>query len=972
MLSELEMNNFQHPEPARVLLWKANPDKYFFGFNQGWLDFTGRSLEQETGLGWLDNVHPDDTEGFMRIFTENFDKHNPFSVQFRLKRHDQKYIWLINNGVPVIDEKGLFSGYVGSCTDFTTQKENEEKLKKDKDVLQVLAQTSGSGDTSIFELIVEQLATSQSAAYALIGIIAPDDKNKIRTIAVWGNGTLLDNFTYSLKGTPCDRVLGTDACFYPESVQDHFPEDTLLVEMNAEGYIGVPIICSNGTSRGILAILDTKPLQREEHFFELLNTLATRVSIELERLKLEDTLKISAQLFSQTREGMLITDTNSRIVDINPAFSAITGYSREDVLGKNPRILSSGRQSPTFYEYMWKSINDSGYWQGEVWNRKKDGELYTEHLSISVLKNELGENTHYIGIFSDVTESKQQQEQLRLMAHYDVLTGLPNRSLLVDRFNQAIAHAKRVKNLMAICFLDLDNFKPVNDNYGHETGDELLIEVANRITKEIREEDTVSRYGGDEFALILRDINDVKSCEDTLSRILKSLNETFFISNNAIYISASIGVAIYPENDDDIDTLVRLADQAMYLAKMSGKNQFHFFSTSDSKRQKDRQKQLENIKKALHNHEFELFYQPKVNMRTGEVFGAEALIRWIHPEKGIIPPLEFLPILQATDLEIEIGQWVLNQALSQLSDWNKKGIYLELSINVSSHHLLSEDFLLSLESELAVYSDVASHDLQLEILESSALSDLNKISRVIETCQKKLNVRIALDDFGTGYSSLAHLRTLNADTIKIDRSFVSDILSDASDHVIIDGVIGLAEAFHNEIIAEGVENTEQGLMLMAMGCDRIQGYGIAKPMPTDNFVEWLKNYKPNLIWINNSKEKCSSLQNKLKQIRLAIEHWKKEVINNPLIFADGGVSPLFLNHEQCICGSLLDRASKEQHFLADSISELYRQHQELHLLTKNIHAMQSQSSRQNISPELTRLEKTCENMLRVLNELEAL
>lgn len=968
MLSELETNNFRYPEPVPVLLWKANLDKSFFGFNQGWLDFTGRTLEQEAGLGWLDNVHPDDAEKFMRIFTQNFDNQIPFSVEYRLKRHDQKYRWVVNNGVPIIDETGLFSGYLGSCIDITTQKENEEKLIKNKKVLQTLAKTSASEDGSIFELIVEQLASSQSASYALIAIIAPDDKNKIRTIAVWGNGSLLDNFTYSLKGTPCDKVLGTDACFYPESVQHLFPEDTLLAEMDAESYIGVPLKCSKGTSVGILAILDTKPLQKEEHYLELLNTLATRVSIELERLKVEDTLKISAQLFSQTKEGILITDINSRIIDVNPAFIEITGYSREDVLGKNPRILRSGRQSPSFYESMWISINESGYWQGEVWNRKKDGELYAENLSISVLKNERGENTHYVGIFSDITQSKQQQEKLRLIAHYDVLTGLPNRSLLVDRFNQAIVHAKRVKNLMAICFLDLDNFKPVNDNYGHETGDKLLIEVANRITREIREEDTVSRYGGDEFALILRDINDLKSCQNTLSRILKSLNETFFISNNAIYISASIGVAIYPDNDDDIDTLMRLADQAMYTAKMSGKNQINFFSPSDSKQQKKRQKQFENIKKALRNHEFKLFYQPKVNMRTGEVFGAEALIRWIDPEKGIIPPLEFLPLLQGTDLEIEIGQWVINQALSQLSDWNQQGIHLELSVNVSSYHLLSEDFLLSLENELALYPDITSHNLQLEILESSALSDLNKISQVIETCQKKLNVRIALDDFGTGYSSLAHLRTLNVDTIKIDQSFVSDILNDASDHVIIDGVISLAEAFDNEIIAEGVENTEQGLMLLAMGCDRVQGYGIARPMPTHKFVEWLGNYKPNLAWLNNCKEKCSPLQNKLKQIRLAIEQWKNEAITN----AAADVSPLCLNHEKCLCGSLIDRAFKDQHFLDDSISELYRQHQELHLIAQNIHAMQSQGSGQNISPELNRLEKTCDNMSKILNELKTL
>ncbi|MCK5354878.1 MAG: diguanylate cyclase, partial [Methyloprofundus sp.] len=503
-----------------------------------------------------------------------------------------------------------------------------------------------------------------------------------------------------------------------------------------------------------------------------------------ERQKAEERLQLSAKVFSETNEGIIITGTAGTIIDVNPAFSDITGYSRNEVIGKNPRMLSSGKHSPEFYATMWQTINEQGHWQGEVWNRKKDGTLYAELLSISPISDEEGKALHYVGIFSDITHSKKQQETLELIAHYDVLTQLPNRVLLADRFIQALAHNKRQETLLAVCFLDLDNFKPVNDTYGHETGDQLLIEVAERIEENIRGEDTVSRHGGDEFVLLLGDVESPDHCEQVLERIIESLAKPYLIDGQVLSISASIGVSIYPMDEADLDTLMRHADQAMYQAKLAGRNRYSFFNAEQDELDAKRNIKLREIEKALENNDLCLYYQPKVNMETGEVFGVEALIRWIHPEKGIIMPVDFLPIIEATELEIQMGNWIINAALKQLEMWQQQNIKLEVSVNISSYHLQSTSFLDELEKILSLYPCVNSKSLQLEILESSALSDLKLISSIIKTCINSFGISIALDDFGTGYSSLTHLRNLSAKTIKIDQSFVRDILDDPNDYAI--------------------------------------------------------------------------------------------------------------------------------------------------------------------------------------------
>ena len=385
--------------------------------------------------------------------------------------------------------------------------------------------------------------------------------------------------------------------------------------------------------------------------------------------------------------------------------------------------------------------------------------------------------------------------------------------------------------MLAICFLDLDDFKVVNDTFGHGEGDKLLVAVAARLKKNIRDVDTVSRQGGDEFILLLNEIPSIEQLELTLERIRHAMIKSYLIEGRIHNINLSFGATVYARDNADLDTLLRHADHAMYQAKLTGKNRYYLFDNINDDLVAQQHNDLQEVRQALINNEFQLYYQPKVNMKTGELFGAEALIRWIHPDNGLIPPLDFLPLVESSEVEIDIGGWVINQAVKQLNTWFKQDIDLELSINISSHHLQSPLFLVQLKTALSRYPAVRPHNLQLEILESSALGDISTTHDLIKQCQTELGLSIALDDFGTGYSSLTHLRNLPANTIKIDQTFVRDLLDDPNDFSIIDGVISLAEAFDREIIAEGVETTEHGLMLMVMGCDSAQGYGIARPLP---------------------------------------------------------------------------------------------------------------------------------------------
>lgn len=589
-----------------------------------------------------------------------------------------------------------------------------------------------------------------------------------------------------------------------------------------------------------------------------IETARLRIRYQLERESMrrelerrEASLKLAASVFAFSHDGIVITDADNNIINVNAAFSRISGYELEDVRGKNPRILKSGRQSSEFYKAMWQSLLTQNHWNGEIWNRNKNGEIYAALTSISTVKDEQGNIHHFIGIFADITLLKNQQYNLERIAHFDALTGVPNRVLLIDRLDQAIAQAQRSGNLMAVCYLDLDGFKPVNDTYGHDIGDQLLIEVTRRIKDCLRAGDTLARIGGDEFVLVLLDIKESAECQSVLQRILARVADNIVLAGHNVSVSVSLGFTLYPQDSSDAETLIRHADQAMYVAKQRGKNRFQMFDPLSDQQALEHGKVLSRIEAAFANREFVLYFQPKINMRQGRILGAEALIRWQHPARGLLPPAEFLPEIIGTELEVAMGQWVLAQTLNYLQQWQVNGMTLTVSINISPAHLLHVSFADELAAQLAQHPELNSDCLELEILETAALDDMVKVTQVMQAC-RQIGVKFALDDFGTGYSSLTYLKTLPAQTLKIDKSFVMGMLSDAEDLAIVTGIIDLTRTFGRDVIAEGVESLQHGNKLLELGCDNAQGFAIARPMPADRFIQWVKDWQPIQAWFGNT------------------------------------------------------------------------------------------------------------------------
>jgi len=567
-----------------------------------------------------------------------------------------------------------------------------------------------------------------------------------------------------------------------------------------------------------------------------------------ERRKAEEHLRLAANVFTFAREAISITDARGTIIDVNAAFSRITGYERAEVLGQNPRILQSGRQGPAYYAAMWQSLTASGYWSGEIWNRRKNGEVFAELLTISAVKNAEGVTQNYVALFTDITPMKEQQKQLEHIAHYDALTDLPNRTLLADRLQQAMAQTQRRSQSLAVAYLDLDGFKTVNDTHGHAVGDELLVALAARLLATLREGDTLSRIGGDEFVAILVDLESVSAHETVLVRLLEAASTPVRIKGLSLQVSVSIGLTLYPQDNVSADQLMRHADQAMYIAKQGGKNRYHLFDVIQDSAVKTHREQLAQIRAALHKGEFVLHYQPKVDLQLGRLVGVEALIRWQSPKAGLQLPGSFLPAIENDVTAIDLGEWVIAQALHQLSEWHAAGLQISVSVNIGARQLQQANFKYRLARLMQLHLKVDPAYVELEILETSALEDIEQASQAIRDC-RALGVRFALDDFGTGYSSLTYLKHLPVEVLKIDRSFVSDMLDDPDDLSIVRGVVSLAEAFGREVIAEGVESVAHGQALRQLGCRMAQGFGIARPMPAGELQAWQMRWDADPGWM---------------------------------------------------------------------------------------------------------------------------
>ncbi|MBK7002287.1 MAG: EAL domain-containing protein [Rhodoferax sp.] len=557
--------------------------------------------------------------------------------------------------------------------------------------------------------------------------------------------------------------------------------------------------------------------------------------------------QLAASVFTHAREAIMITDPDGTIVKVNQAFTRITGYEAGEVLGKNPRILKSGRHPVGFYSEMRKCLAERGHWSGEFWNRRKDGALFAGLQTISAVRAPQGGVLHYVSLLTDMTALKANEQKLEHLVHFDLLTNLPNRVLLADRMRQAMAQSQRRGQSLAVACLDIDGFKDVNDRYGQTVGDQLLMALSQRMKTALRAGDTLARIGGDEFVAVLVDLDDPQDCEPFLDRLLHAASDTIKIDDVVLQVSASIGVTLYPKDGVDADLLLRHADQAMYQAKQAGKNRYHLFDVVHADAIVIQRRNLDAMQKALDQEEFVLYYQPKVNMRSGKVTGAEALIRWQHPQRGLLPPGAFLPYLEDDPLSVAVGEWVITTALAQMEVWRASGFIIPVSVNIGALQLQQDEFVQRLRDLLAAYPQIPSYTLELEVLESSAMEDMTKVFQTMHAC-RDMGVLFALDDFGTGYSSLTYLRSLPADTLKIDQSFVRDMLTDFDDLAIVQGVIGLAAAFHRTVIAEGVETALHGQKLLSIGCELAQGYGVSRPMPASDLPDWARAWEQEPRW----------------------------------------------------------------------------------------------------------------------------
>jgi diguanylate cyclase (GGDEF)-like protein/PAS domain S-box-containing protein len=563
-----------------------------------------------------------------------------------------------------------------------------------------------------------------------------------------------------------------------------------------------------------------------------------------ERKQADEVIRVSAAAF-ETHEAIMITDARANIIRVNQAFYDITGFSLEEVLGKNPRILSSGRQDKAFYTDMWHQLLNNGTWTGEIWDRRKSGQIYPKWMTITAVKDNMGKTTEYVAIFSDITLRKQSEEEIRNLAFYDALTRLPNRRLLMDRLRSALALSARSNKYGAVLFLDMDRFKTINDSLGHDVGDQLLIEVAERIQSCVREVDSVARLGGDEFVVLIEEVDEnAEEATQKIALITEKIRESlclpYQLDGNEHHSSPSIGVSMYCCNKESADDLLKHADMAMYQVKEAGRNAVRFFDPAMQQMVETRAVLDADLRRAVPNQQLSLYYQIQVdeNLRP---LGAEALVRWIHPNRGIVSPAQFIPIAEESTLILDIGNWVLQTACQQLAVWAKEEQTrdLVLAVNVSAKQFRQHDFVDNISSELRKQGIKPSR-LKLELTESLVLNDVSDVVTKMHSL-KAIGVRLSLDDFGTGYSSLAYLKNLPLDQIKIDQSFVRDIASDPNDAVIVKTIIDMAHNFRLNVIAEGVETQTQLDFLKENGCLAYQGYLFSKPVPIDQFNALLKS-----------------------------------------------------------------------------------------------------------------------------------
>ncbi|MEA3641408.1 MAG: EAL domain-containing protein [Lamprobacter sp.] len=806
---------------------------------------------QPTYRSFLDMVHPEDRERLDRTFRHSVASHLPFAMAHRVRRADGSIRWLQEFAETQYAEDGTPIRSIGTVQDITEQKHSRLmlalKARRDEALLELPHIADGLSEQAVLQ---HSLALAEDLTDSAIGFahFVNEDQTSVE-FAAWSMRTLdagcqvKHDMHYPLQqaGLWADAlrqrapVLIND---YPtEADGKGLPEGHIALSRS----LVVPVF-ESGRVRMLLGV-GNKASSYDETDVESAQLLANEAWRQAQQTRSWAQLTLADQVLAETHQGVAITDADGALVRVNAAFSRITGYSAEEVLGRNPRLLKSGLHDQAFYCSMWADITRHGCWRGELWNRRKNGEVYPQWLSISAVHDPAGQVGHYVGLFTDLSESKQAQEKIDYLSYHDALTGLSNRALLNERLEHALTRASRSGHL-ALLNLDLDRFKQVNDTLGHQDGDRLLIEMARRINAKLMPSDTLARLAGDEFALLLEERAEALPVATLARELLTCIAEPVKVADRELVVTASIGISLYPNDGTDVDSLSRHASQALGAVKRMSRNSFQFFDPSLTDGALQRLITEHALRGAVTRNELRLHYQPQVRLSDGALVGAEALLRWQHPNMGMVPPDQFIPLAEEIGVINEIGTWVLEAACQQLADWDRQGLNLtRLAVNLSARQL-DEDALASTIATTLEASAIQPQRLELEITESMLMRN-PEAARTLLSELKRLGARISIDDFGTGYSSLAMLRLLPLDQLKIDQSFVRDIGADDNDEAIVRTIIAMARTLGLETVAEGIEDADQLAFLVREQVDLGQGYHFAKPLMADQlFAEWSAQPNP--------------------------------------------------------------------------------------------------------------------------------
>ncbi len=766
-------------------------------------EICGRSaaeLMAGTVQTWVDLIVPDDIARHHQTVLDSVNAGQQYLIEYRITHLHGEERWVSESGHPEAQAGAKTQSVDGIITDITERKKNEMRIAN---------------------LLTEQSAILENVMF---GVMFVRDRKIISAnrrceeLFAYESGKMIGQSTRILFPTDLDFELAGKSQYLLIAEDDYFSEERKYKRQD-----GSIFWCM--VSGSALDPLDP-------------NNGSIWVYADIsERILAEEKLRLSAKVLEHIADGVIVTDAAGIIVAINPAFSLITGYGDADALGKTPKILRSGREPPAFYAKLWADLAEHGFWAGEIWNRRKDGDFYLEWLTISAVRDTNGACTHYVGVFRDITQAKESQKKLDHLAHHDSLTGLPNRALFNDRLAHAMQRSAREHQQLALLFIDLDRFKNVNDSLGHHIGDELLKQVSLALIDKVRDGDTLARLGGDEFILLLENVDGQYGSTIVAEKLMSVFEQPFIVVGHELFVTCSVGISLFPSDGVDLNMLIRNADVAMYQSKAHGRNAYRFYSAEMMGEGIERLRMESMLRRSIEKNEIFLNYQPQIEIQSGRLVGVEALVRWQHPELGMVPPIKFIPLAEDTGFINQLGQWVLFESCRQMLRWQEAGLFVpKIAVNLSVKQF-ERGSIVSMVSDILAETGLEAHRLQLEVTESLIMNTGDAFVFINDL--HAIGVGLAIDDFGTGYSSLAYLKQLPVQTLKIDRSFIKDIDTDVNEEAIAIAIIQLGKSLNLSVVAEGVETQAQVDFLQRQGCNLAQGYFFGRPLLAQElFKNW--------------------------------------------------------------------------------------------------------------------------------------